>query len=367
MKQDFSQIKKLLLQHNLDALLITSHATITHLTQYSNFSNSEREAYIFITKNNTYIITDARYSEAVEKEIPHFKLLEISHTNSLKNILTTEIKTNKIKKVGFENLNLTVAEYELFKKNLPVTFIPLNDALVLKRVIKTTKEISHIKKACEIGDKAFTFILPYIKPGITEKELALELELFIRKQNAHIAFDTIVAFGKNSSIPHHQTGNDTLQKNSFVLLDFGVLYNNYRSDMSRTVFFGSPTEEQKKMHSVVLDAQKKAIEYLTSNYSLLTSNKLHASDIDKTAREYIVSQGYPSIPHSVGHGIGIEVHELPNISPNSKTLLKEGMVFSIEPGIYKKGFGGVRIEDLITISKYEIKLLTNAPRTFIKV
>ena len=345
-------LKEELKKQKLDGVLISSVSNISYLSGYSNFSVTEREAYIFVGENFSYIITDGRYSEAVRKQVPHLELFERGGGKSTEELF----KKHKIKTLGIEEDNLTIREHKNLKKN----FKNLKH-FNLSRSIKTEDEINKIEKACELGDLAFKYILGKIKKGISEKELAFEIEWFIKKNGGELSFPTIVAFGKNSSIPHHQTGNDVLgpelnsgRQGQIILVDMGVKLNNYCSDMTRTVFFGKPSEKQRQMYATVLTAQKKAAEFVRVG--------VKASDVDKTARKYIISKGFPSIPHSLGHGVGLEVHESPRLSSRGKDILKEGMVFSIEPGIYLGEAGGVRIEDLYVLEKNGLRQLTNSPK-----
>ena len=356
-------LKKIFTEKKLNALLVTNVSNITYLTGYANFSKDEREAYLLITKNKQYVITDGRYAEAVLIHIPRFELIERTIKNSLKNIFKNLAKKHKIKKIGIEENNVTVNEHAFLKKYFESL---KNFSLSNLRSIKEHGEIDAIEKACQLGDKAFEYILKKIKKGVTEKEIAFEIELFIKKLGAELSFPSIVAFGKNSSVPHHQTSDQRLTTNDqIVLLDFGVKLNNYCSDMTRTVFFGKPTSEQRKIYQTVLTAQQKAIEHLgrwRSNDFGSSEVLLKAKDIDKTAHDYIIAKDYPTIPHNLGHGTGLEIHEAPRLSPKSKDILKPGMVFSIEPGIYIPGFGGVRIEDLVVLEPTGPRLLTKSPR-----
>ena len=360
-------LKKELRKNKLDAILISSVANIIYLTNYSGFSKEEREAYLLITrlaakraKNKQYILTDGRYSQAVKTLIHNFKLIEISSKISFEKAIEQLIKKHRIKRMGFEENNLTFLEH----KKLSSRFNDLNHfSLTSLRAIKNKGEISKIEKACQLGDRTFDYILKKIKEGISEKELAFEIELFIKKQGADISFRPIVAFGKNSAIPHHQPSDKRLAKSDkLVILDFGVKLNNYCSDMTRTVFFGKPTKEQKKMYQTALEAQKKAIQQFNNLAIEQLEKEIKVSEIDKIAREHIVSQGYKTIPHSLGHGIGIEVHESPRLSPKSKDILKKGMVFTIEPGIYLPGLGGVRIEDVVVLEATGPRLLSRSSR-----
>jgi Xaa-Pro aminopeptidase len=234
----------------------------------------------------------------------------------------------------------------------------------MKRVIKTPREISKIKKACNLGDKVFDYILRKIHLGITEKELVREIDSFIKNSGSKPSFPTIVAFGKNSANIHNVPADNKLAKNQIILLDFGVELNGYCSDMTRTIFFGKPTEKQKKMYGTVLKAQSLAIKAIKDKSIL--KKPIKEFDIDKIARDYIISQGFESFKHGLGHGIGKKVHEFPpRLSPKSKNYLKVGMVFSIEPGIYISNFGGVRIEDLVVLEKSGPRILTRSPKNFI--
>lgn len=349
-----NEIRSNLKREKLDAVLISSVANIAYLTGYANFSKDEREAYIFVGKDFAYIVTDGRYTEAVKRQVPHLTLFERGHKKTIAHLFK---KHPRIKHLGIEEDNLTVAEHKILTKHFKNT---KHFDVGHLRSIKTQEEIGKIKKACRLGDLAFEFILKKIKTGVTEKQIAGELEDFIRDKGALISFPPIVAFGKNSAIPHHQTGETVLsgETGQFILLDFGVKYVNYCSDMTRTVFFGKPLEKQNRIYQIVLESQQKAIDYI--NKAIKSGAKVMAAKVDKLARDYITSKGYSTIPHSVGHGIGLEVHEHPSLSPKSKEILERGMVFSIEPGIYLPQFGGVRIEDLFVLKEKEIVQITKS-------
>lgn len=353
--------RELLVKQNLDGLLISSVPNIIYFTGYAGFSEIEREAYLFITKTKQYIFTDGRYVTAVKKEIPNFTLQEITGATPFPKLLQNLITKHELKKIGFESQNLTVAEFVKLKM-LNVTF----ESVMLRdiRVIKQSHEITVIQKACTLGDKVYRYVQMKLKTGISEKEIARDMELYIRRLGADIAFPTIVAFGENAAVPHHHTSERILQEGDFVLFDFGVKIEDYCSDMSRTVVFGDATDEQKRIHQTVLQAQKQAINMIKFLLNATKPKPIYCSEIDTAARNHITSKGYPSIPHSLGHGIGIEVHESPTLSPRSKDMLTNGMVFSIEPGIYIPDFGGVRIEDLFTIQKNKLVQLTGSPKGF---
>src|SRR3989344_1603647 len=362
LKDRIEKVKQMLNKEKTDAVLVSSVLNITFLSGFTNFSEKEREAYIFIGKDFAYIITDERYTEAIKRQVPYLTLFERGHKKSTKDLFKKHQK--KIKWLGIEEDNLTVAEHKILSRHFKkIKHFDVGNL----RSIKTKEEISKIEKACKIGDLAFEFILKKIENGISEKQVVEELENFIRGKGAVVSFPPIVAFGKNSSIPHHQTGDSILgpesssgREGQIILLDFGVKYDDYCSDMTRTVFFGKPTSQQKTMYETELQSQQKAVDFVNS--ATVAGKEVKAAEVDKVARDYIISRKYPAIPHSLGHGIGLEVHEHPSLSPKSKEILKEGMVFSIEPGIYLPGIGGVRIEDLLVFEKGGLRQLTHSQK-----
>lgn len=348
---------------NFDALLISSYANIVYLTGFSGFSETERECFLLITENKQYVITDSRYALAIKENVKDFELIETSAVGFIQKDHSNILRDLRMKKMGIEENNLTVSEFKMLNKHIKKLG---NLNLSNLRIVKRKEEIKNIKLACKITDDTFDFVIKKIKHGISEREIANQIELFIKDKNAEISFKPIVAFGKNSAIPHHQTGHSKLKTNQIILLDFGVKINNYCSDMSRTVFFGSASAEFKRIHKTVLEAQQKAIQYINSQWSMVNS-KLLAKNIDKVARDYIVKQRFSNIIHSVGHGIGIEVHEAPHISPKSNDLIKENMIFSVEPGIYIPNYGGVRIEDLVLVRNGKAELISKANREIIEL
>ena len=340
-----------------DAFLVSKQQNIFYLTGFDGFSKEEREAYLFLTKRDKYIFTDGRYAEAVRKKIRSYKLVQISQSKKLAQIIKDLTLKEKVKNVAIEQNDIRVSELNKIKAVAKI--LPSENPIEKMREVKSSYEIEQVKKACKITDLTFKYILDELKKNVSEKEIAKKIEIFILSKGGSISFSPIVAFGANSSSPHHVPTDKKLSKNTIVLIDFGVKFNNYCSDMTRTVFFGGITKKQENIYNTVLEAQQKTVEYIK------THDKIIAGDIDKTAREYILSKGFPSIPHSLGHGIGIEVHELPTLSPNSTEELKKGMIFSIEPGIYIPNFGGVRIEDLYYYDGKNPQLISRAEKQII--
>lgn len=348
----------------LDAMLISSIPNIVYLTGLSMFSDEEREAFVLITRDKLFVITDRRYKYAVLEK--NYEVIELTSKYRLDVLLKKILNKFDIKKIGIEEHDLKVSEYKLISKYIQCS---VNFDLKDLREIKDETEIENIKNACRLADKAFEFILNKVKFGVSELEIAFEIEYFIKKNQADVSFTPIVAFGENSAFPHHKSGERKLKIQDIVLLDFGARINNYCSDITRTIIFGKTNNKQERMYRTVLEAQNRAIEFLNSAFLIHNSydKSVKASSVDKVARSYIASKGYPSIPHSLGHGVGIQIHELPKLSPNSKDILTNGMVFSIEPGIYIPDFGGIRIEDLILINNNKIQVLTKSTKELIEI
>lgn len=345
---------------HIDAMFITAPTNLTYFSGFIPLDVTEREASIIITPTKQYIFTSALYADEVKAYVTDYQLIEVRAEYPLHKGLADLCTKEHIRTIGFEERNLTFAEYQkVLCKTVTFTACDINHL----RIIKDTQEIAAISKACAIGDQAFTTILDQITLGMTEKDLAWMLEDVMRKQHTSPSFPTIAGFGKNAAVPHHVTADTQLEKNQFILMDFGVKANGYCSDMTRTIFFGTPTIVQEKRYLAVYDSQQAAIDYVQKTARL--KKPIQASRVDKRSRDSLIKKGFPSYPHSLGHGIGLQVHEPPSLSPYSEDVLTEGMVFSIEPGIYYPGYEGIRIEDLGILKNDSLSLLTTSPRTLI--
>lgn len=221
-------------------------------------------------------------------------------------------------------------------------------------------KLQSIKRACLVTDIAYSHLLKKIRLGVSEKELAKEVRKVFKQKNARLAFRPIIAFGKNASEIHHKPTKKKLGKNDgFILIDIGAKVNGYCADMSRTVFFGKATGKQRKIYQTVLQSQKKAVKKVKPNIKVY--------ELDKVARDYIARKGFDPIPHSLGHGVGKRVHEKPKISPVSAEILENETIFTIEPGIYIKDYGGVRIEDVFYLNNDKLTQLTKSPKKLLEL
>ncbi|MGB7606088.1 MAG: Xaa-Pro peptidase family protein [Lutisporaceae bacterium] len=355
MEKRLAKLRERLAANNLDAAFLYSAENIRYI---SGFTGST--GYVIVTANKAYFITDFRYKDQAHKQCKGFEV--IIHSNSLIDEIKKSVQVNKVNRIGIEDNFMTVAMYENLKSNLQgVEVAPLKDILEAIRMIKDADEIEAIEKAANIADSAFKHILDFIKPGVTEKEVALELEYTMKKNGAtNLSFESIVASGVRSSLPHGVFTDKVINNGEFLTLDFGCVYNGYCSDMTRTVFVGKADDKQKKIYNIVLEAEKAALEQYKPG--------MLGKEVDKVARDIISAEGYgDNFGHGLGHGVGLAVHEEPRVSPLGEKKLEAGMVVTDEPGIYISEYGGVRIEDLILITEDGCRVLSKSPKHLIEL
>ena len=341
------KIQEKLIKENIDAIWISNIVNIRYITGFTGST-----ADLLVLKEGGYILVDSRYWEQVNQEVTEVKPILVDGDNNLFTFLKELESKNSLKRLGFEASNVVYNTWaklrELFQN---VELVPLNNWVEELRMVKTEDEIEKIKKALMIAEQAFENILPLIKVGVSEKDIAIELEYQMAKLGSERpAFDTIVASGERGALPHGKASNKKLIGNEFIVFDFGAVYNGYHSDITRTVYFGNPSEEEILVYNIVLEAQKKAEEIIEEG--------LQCNFVDKVARDIIQENGFGNyFGHGLGHGVGLEIHELPRLSPKSDMVLKKGMVVTIEPGIYIPGKFGVRIEDMVVVDKSGSKIL----------
>lgn len=365
MQNRIKQIRELLKEEGLDGLLISSSLNIAYLTGFTGFDFYERGGYAFLSANKLFLFANSLYAEEARSQAKGAEVIPLTKDQKLISSLQEIIAKEKIKVIGFED-NLTVSEHKVFKKLKGIKLKLAEEIVEEVRITKDNSELESLKKACQLTDKAYSYVRTKIRLGITELELSWEIEKFIKEKGGELAFPSIVAFGKNSATPHHKVSGQKLEVNSCILLDFGAKVDGYCADMSRTVFFGKADVKFKKMYETVKQAQELPLSRFNLNHAQTRLN-LTPHSIDKLARDYIIKQKYPNIPHSVGHGIGIEVHELPHISPGFKEEIHSSTPFTVEPGIYLPGFGGIRIEDTVYFNGEKIISLTKSSKEFLEL
>ncbi len=347
------------LPDSVDGALITSEISRRYMTGFP-----ASDGFLVITKEKGIFTTDSRYTEAAENQITN---CEVRGFSKIGETMAEIAKELGISKVIIESERVTLAEaarYEkLFETIELVKDSQLDDILNGMRVSKSEYEIEKIKEAQAITEASLEYVLENVlREGVTEKELALEIEFYMRKHGAErIAFDLIVAAGANSSMPHAVPSDYKIQKGDFITFDIGAVVDGYHSDMTRTVVFGKASDEQKLIYNTVLRAQQAAIDYVINGGKVL-------SECDAAARNVISDAGYGQyFGHSTGHGVGVEIHETPSVAPSAKGEIPTGAVITVEPGIYLPGKGGVRIENMVYKTADSGINLTNLPRELLEI
>ena len=354
-EERYEKVKKILEEKKLDAILVSNGYNMRYLSGFSGATG-----YLYLSHYKKAVLTDFRYTIQAEEEAGDYQIMEVSQNyyEHIKELLGSDHG----KKIGVEGKDLLYYDFAKWKETMPdVEWFPLEDELSNLRIIKTPEEITAIEKAEAIGDKAFTDILNMIKPGITELEIAAHLEFFMKKYGAeNLSFDTIAASGIHSSMPHAVPTNKKVENGDFITMDFGCVYKGYCSDMTRTIVVGKASEEQKKVYQTVLDAQIAALNFIKAGCK--------GKEIDAIARKVIEDAGYKGcFGHGLGHSVGLFIHESPRLSPSEESVIQANVIETVEPGIYIKGFGGVRIEDLVVVTEDGYRNLTHSEKKLIEL
>lgn len=352
-----AEFESILKNMGADAVLVTDEYNIRYLSGFTG-----GEAVLYISQKERVLITDSRYTQAAEQE-SSFKVIEWNSSKRTADIIADLISGDGAKRLAYEDESMLCARFNAFYKAFDriEEWIPVKNTLNDLRRIKTPEEIGYMRRAESICDEAFSKLLDIIKPGMTELDVAAELEYLMRKSGGQkTSFDTIAASGANSSMPHAVPSVKKLENGDFLTLDFGCRYNGYCSDMTRTIVIGRADEEQKKIYDIVLRANLEAEKIIHAG--------VRCCDVDKAARDIITENGYgPYFGHGLGHGVGLFIHESPRLSPNDATVLCSSMVETVEPGIYIPGFGGVRIEDMVVITDNGYENLSHSPKELIEI
>ena len=345
-------LRNKMLSLDLQGLIISNPINVKYLT------NIDAEGVLLLTRKENIYITDGRYIEHVHSiltlydEIIVYDINDVSKDDYENFFMFCE-------NVGFEENYVTYAEYkELIRKYKVNNLVETEHIIEKQRMIKDRDELKNIQKACEITDNCFSYILEYIKPGMTEKQIADEIEEYYKPRTDGLAFDTIVASGENTSKPHAVPTNRKIGEKDIITIDMGCKVNGYCSDMTRTFFVGEVPEEVKPVYDLVLKNEKQTLEQMKDGASTRMLTKMVENDFRFNNYDLI---------HSLGHGVGLEIHEAPYIGLKSDTQLKENMVVTDEPGIYLAGKFGVRIEDTVQITKFGCINLTKSEKNYIVI
>ncbi|MDE6035350.1 MAG: aminopeptidase P family protein [Ruminococcus sp.] len=351
------KIRKIFDKISTDCALITSDVNRRYFT---GMKSSAGVVVAFPEK--LYLLIDFRYIEKARNTVKNAEVIELTSFNRQ---FPELLKKHGAKSVSIEAETMTVRTLNGYRKIFKdISFDDsdtLSNAINNMRMVKDVQEIEYIRKAQEIAEKSLSELLPFIKNGRTEREIANELNRLMFVNGAEdLSFETIVLSGKNTSMPHGVPSDKPIKNGEFILMDFGAVWNGYHSDMTRTLCLGQPDEEMKKVYNIVLSAQLAGLEYARAGIT--------GYELDKVSRDIIENAGYgENFGHSLGHGVGLEIHEKPNASPNYKSILEKNSVVTIEPGIYITGKFGVRIEDFVVLTENGCNNLTNFDKNIISL
>ncbi len=344
------KLRQRLAEKELDAICITQPENRYYLSGFDGSSG-----FLLITPQNAILATDFRYIEQAKRQSPDCNILQIS--GNIVDWFPGLVTDLALKRLGFEAGHITFAVYQQLTEALQksqLRLVPVDGLVESLRVIKEPEEIELITKAAEITDKAFAYIEGIIRIGMTEETVAWEIEKFLRQGGSQtIPFDIIVASGPNAALPHAKPSPRPIHTGEPVVIDIGARVGGYASDLSRTICLGSPDDTFNKVYDIVLGAQLATLAIIKQGMT--------GGEVDHLARTVIEQAGYgEAFGHGLGHGVGLASHEQPRLGPKSLERLADGMVFTIEPGIYLAGWGGVRIEDVVVMEESKIKVISKA-------
>lgn len=342
-------MREILDSNRLEGILFTNLENIRHLCGFTGSDGA-----LLLAREEAFFLTDSRYWTQAEEEVRYSGI--VHYKKKLDGIVSL-LSDLKWKRVGVEGPSFPLSSYQHLTKKLgdEMEFISLEDEIKNIRAVKDSQELSLLRAAIDLSTKSFLHVMEMLKEGVVEREIAFEMEFFLKKNGAEATgFDIIIASGKRSALPHGRASDKKIEEGDFVLIDFGVRFQGYHSDQTRTLICGTPTPEQKKIHRIVKEAHDMAIDAIRPG--------LPICEIDRAARDHIQHQGYGEyFGHGLGHGIGLAVHEDPVVNGENKGLLQEGMVFTVEPGVYIPQWGGVRIEDMVLVTSRGAEVLTYLP------
>ena len=339
----------------VDAIVVTRPANVRYLT---GFTGSNGQA--LITPKIGVFFTDGRYTEQSRREVAEME--RVTYRQNFAEVVRDACAESGVRRLGFEEGVLTVRTFRSLERTLPdVELVPVGDDVDRERWVKDAEELDLIQAAQDATDRAFEDVLDRLAVGLTERQIAHELEQAMRRAGADgLSFETIVAFGENAAEPHHEPNHRTLEDGDMVKMDFGALWGGYHADMTRTVAFGGVGSELRRIYSVVLEAQRAGLEAVRVGAT--------GGEVDAASRRVVDSAGYgEAFSHGLGHGDGLEVHEGPGLRRDGTDELPEGAVVTVEPGVYVAGLGGVRIEDMVVVGSDGARVMPSSTKDLIEL
>lgn len=353
---NYLRVQEILQKLSIDAVLISNGNNMRYVSGFAG-----ETGYLYISGKRHAVITDFRYTIQAEMEAEGYEVITIGN-GGYEEVINDVLSTDGVSRLGFEAEDMLFASYHKLKEKLKVKeLVPISNEITSMRRIKTAKELELIRQAEAIGDQVFTEILTFIKPGMTELEIAARIEYLLKLKGAQgLSFNAIVASGINSSMPHAVPTTKKIETGDFLTMDFGCVYEGYCSDMTRTIVIGKASDKQKEVYNIVLKAQQAALDFLKAGYQ--------GKEVDKVARDIIYGAGYEGcFGHGLGHSVGLHIHENPRLSMLEEDIILAGMTETVEPGIYIKGFGGVRIEDLVVVTEQGNVNFTHSDKSLIEL
>ncbi len=356
-----ARLREQLAEHKLDALFVSSPETASPVNRRYLSGFTGTSAYLLITQDDAVIATDFRYWEQAEQQAPNFRLYRA--VGGMEEWLPGLLQGLGGKRLAFEATHVSYHSYRAIRKivqGMPEAqrpkLVATTNLIEGLRLIKDADEIAALQAAVDLGDAAFQDVAQRIEPGWTEKQVAWEIEKYVREHGGDgLSFDTLVGSGPRGSMPHCAPTDRVLRAGEGVVIDMGVSLNGYMSDLTRTVYLGKPDDEFRRIYDTVLAAQQTAEELVEAG---MTGEQAHL-----LAHRVIEEAGHGEhFGHGLGHGIGMQVHEAPRVAKTSKDVLRDGMVFTIEPGIYLPEWGGVRIEDVVVLEQGKARVMSRAPK-----
>ena len=348
LKSRRSRLMTFFAEYSLDAVLFTDLRNIRYLCGFTG-----SEGALLITRDHAWFLCDSRYSVQASEEVQGAEVRECGAVRI--ETIASLAQEHSLVRIGFEAAHTTVSAFRRMSVKLSgIELVELDSALDEIRICKDVAEIEQLAAVAALSSQSLAAVLDNVKPGVRELDIALALEFEMRRRGADgIAFDFIVASGVRGALPHGRASDKVIQSGELITIDFGALKDGYHSDETVTIACGEPVSRAREIHAIVKSAHDRAIEAVKPGIS--------CKDLDEVARSYIRDKGYGDyFGHGLGHGVGLEIHEMPSLSPRSSAILEEGMVVTIEPGIYIPGFGGVRIEDTVVVTGDGCRILTGA-------
>ncbi|MGB5932763.1 MAG: Xaa-Pro peptidase family protein [Anaerolineae bacterium] len=358
-KARVEELRRMLNEQGLDGILITQPQNSLYLSGFGpSVQPDEIEGALFITEDDSILMTDFRYLEQAEREARAFRLFKVERGDEgMVKALPGLLEGVGAKRVGFEAEHLTFARYQKWASALEGSeWVPTSGLVEEIRAIKDQDEIEAIRKAVALADETYAYLREYIRPGLTEREVAWEAEVYMRQGGAEkIAFDLIIAGGPNGALPHATTTERALREGEPVVIDIGARVESYHSDLTRTLYLGEPDAKFQEVYALVRRAQDSALEGIRGG--------MKGKEADGLARQVIEEAGYgEDFGHGLGHGVGLAVHEKPRATKRSEEELQPGMTLTVEPGVYITGWGGVRMEDMVVIREEGVEVLSRASK-----